>query len=323
MSNIAGMSSESPCPASSPLFDLTGKKALVTGGAVGIGRGYALALAAAGADVAIVDIDDKVGPITAAEICALGRDSVYVRCDVTQATQVQAMVDAVVARFGRLDIAVNNAGIAILGADETLQQSDWDKVIGVNLTGAFLCCQAEARQMIAQQAGGKIINTASMSATIANCNASYDASKAGIVHMTKTLAAEWGCHNINVNCISPSYILSPMHASTPTVVRQRIRDLTPLGYVERPEDLHGPVVFLASAASNYVTGHDLMVDGGHTLNAWLVPLTRALPPRVSPEQEAVQLKHDLTAMGVPFDADGINPELHPEIAGAFKAAFGL
>jgi len=305
------------------LFDLTGRKALVTGGAVGIGRGYALALAAAGADVAIVDIDAKVGPLTVAEIQAMGRDSVYIHCDVTSAGQVQAMVDAVVARFGRLDIAVNNAGIAILGADETLQQKDWDKVIAVNLTGAFLCCQAEARQMIAQQAGGKIINTASMSATIANCNASYDASKAGIVHMTKTLAAEWGRFNINVNCISPSYILSPMHASTPTVVRQRIRDLTPLGHVERPEDLHGPVVFLASDASNYVTGHDLMVDGGHTLNAWLVPLGRALPPRVSPEQETVQLKRDLTAMGLPFDADGINPGLHPEIADVFKAAFNL
>ncbi|MEI6653971.1 MAG: SDR family oxidoreductase [Verrucomicrobiota bacterium] len=317
------MPNATPTPSAPSLFDLTGKKALVTGGAVGIGRAYAIALAAAGADVAIVDIDDKVGPITAKEIQAMGRDGVYIRCDVTKADQVQAMVDAVVARFGRLDIGVNNAGIAILGADATLEQKDWDKVIAVNLTGAFLCCQAEARQMIAQQTGGKIINTASMSATIANCNASYDASKAGIVHMTKTLAAEWGTYNINVNCISPSYILSPMHASTPTVVRQRIRDLTPLGYVERPEDLHGPVVFLASDASNYVTGHDLMVDGGHTLNAWLVPLGRVLPPRISPEQETVQLKHDLTVMGLPFDADGINADLHPEIADVFKAAFNL
>jgi NAD(P)-dependent dehydrogenase (short-subunit alcohol dehydrogenase family) len=317
------MSSETPNLSKRPLFDLTGRIALVTGGAVGIGRGYALALATAGADVAIVDIDDKVGPLTVAEIQAMGRDSLYIHCDVTKGEEVQAMIDAVVERFGRLDIAVNNAGIAILGADETLQQNDWDKVIAVNLTGAFLCCQAEARQMIAQQAGGKIINTASMSATIANCNASYDASKAGIVHMTKTLATEWGRYNINVNCISPSYILSPMHASTPTVVRQRIRELTPLGYVERPEDLHGPVVFLASDASNYVTGHDLMVDGGHTLNAWLVPLTRVLAPRVSPEQETVQLKHDLTAMGLSFDQDGINPDLHPEIADAFKAAFNL
>ena len=317
------MSSATPPLSTRSLFDLTGKIALVTGGAVGIGRGYAMALAVAGADVAIVDIDDKVGPLTAKEIQALGRGSLYIRCDVTRAEQVQAMVDAVVAHFGRLDIAVNNAGIAILGADETLAQQDWDKVIAVNLTGAFLCCQAEARQMIAQQSGGKIINTASMSATIANCNASYDASKAGVVHMTKTLAAEWGRYNINVNSISPSYILSPMHASTPTVVRQRIRDLTPLGYVERPEDLHGPVVFLAADASNYVTGHDLMVDGGHTLNAWLVPLTRSLPPRVSPDQETVQLKHDLTAMGLSFDPDGVNPDLHPEIADVFKAAFNL
>ena len=306
------------------LFDLTGKKALVTGGAVGIGRACAMALAGAGADVAIVDVDEKTGRKTAEELKALGRDSVFVTCDVTSKAQVQGMVKAVVERFGRLDIGVNNAGIAILGADEELDQAAWDKVIAVNLTGVFLCAQAEAQQMIRQKpTEGKIINTASMSATIANCNASYDASKAGIVHMTRTLAAEWGRYNINVNCISPSYVLTPMHASTPRVVRQRIRDLTPLGHVERPEDLYGAVVFLASAASNYVTGHDLMVDGGHTLNAWLVPLSRAVPPRVSPEQEVVQMKHDLDALGIAYDADGINPKVHPEIADAFKAAFGI
>ncbi len=142
--------------------------------------------------------------------------------------------------------------------------------------------------------------------------------------MTRMLAAEWGEYNINVNCISPSYILSPMHASTPVQVRQRIRELTPLGYVERPEDLFGPLVFLASDASNYVTGLDLLVDGGHTLNNWLCPMeTRALPPRVTPEEEIVSLKRDLTNMEVPFDENGINEDLHPEVAGAFKAAFGL
>ena len=114
-----------------------------------------------------------------------------------------------------------------------------------------------------------------------------------------------------------------MHASTPTVVRQRIRELTPLGHVERPEDLYGAVIFLASAAGNYVTGHDLMVDGGHTLNAWLVPLGREVPPRVGPEDEPVQMMHDLDAMGVEYDADGVSPTLHPEIADVFKAAFGL
>jgi len=306
------------------LFDLTGKKALVTGGAVGIGRACAVALATAGADVAIADVDEATGAKAAAEIASLGRESLFVRCDVTDKAQVGAMVSAVVERFGRLDVAVNNAGIAILGADEELDQADWDKVIAVNLTGVFLCAQAEARQMIAQQpTEGKIINIASMSATIANCNASYDASKAGIVHMTKTLAAEWGRFNINVNCLSPSYVLTPMHASTPVPVRQRIRELTPLGHVERPEDLHGAVVFLASAASNYVTGHDLMVDGGHTLNAWLVPLSMAVPPRVSPGEEVARMKRDLDDLGVAYDEDGINPDLHPEIADVFKSAFGL
>ena len=306
------------------LFDLTGKKALVTGGAVGIGRACAVALASAGADVAVVDIDPRTGEATAAELVGMGRESLYVRCDVTDRAQVQAMVAAVVARFGRLDIAVNNAGIAILGADEEVPQREWDKVIAINLTGTFLCAQAEAQQMIRQTpTEGKIINTASMSASIANCNASYDASKAGVVHMTKTLAVEWGRFNINVNCLSPSYVLTPMHASTPLIARQRIRDVTPLGHVERPEDLYGAVIFLASAASNYVTGHDLMVDGGHTLNAWLAPLGRAVPPRVSPAQEVVQMKHDLDTLGLSYDQDGINPDLHPEIAGAFKAMFGV
>jgi NAD(P)-dependent dehydrogenase (short-subunit alcohol dehydrogenase family) len=306
------------------LFDLSGKKALVTGAAVGIGRGCAVALARAGADVAIVDLNGQAGEKTAAEIRSLGRKSICVACDVTNRQQVQDMVRRVAGDFGRLDVAVNNAGLGILGADEEVPQKDWDKVIAVNLTGVFLCAQAEAQQMLRQEpVEGKIINIASMSATICNCNASYNASKAGVVQMTRMLAAEWGQHNINVNCISPSYVLTPMHASTPVVVRQRIRELTPLGHVERPEDLYGPVIFLASAASNYVTGHDLMVDGGHTLNAWLTPLSRSQPPRVSPAEEIVQLKHDLTTLGLKFDADGINPDLHPEIADAFKAAFGV
>lgn len=304
------------------LFDLSGKKALVTGGAVGIGRACATALAQAGADVAIVDLNAAVGEKTAGLIRSLGRDSFFIACDVTKADQVQSMADRVVERFGRLDIAVNNAGIGILGADEEMPKESWDKVIAVNLTGVFLCAQAEAQRMIRQSpTEGKIINLASMSAAICNCNASYNASKAGVVQMTRMLAAEWGRFNINVNCISPSYVLTPMHASTPVEVRQRIRELTPLGHVQRPEDLYGAVVFLASAASNYVTGHDLVVDGGHTLNAWLTPLGRSVPPRVGPAEEIVQMKRDLDLLGLPYDADGINPAVHPEIADAFKAAF--
>jgi len=306
------------------LFELTGKKALVTGGAVGIGRGCALALAQAGADVAIVDLDEATGSMTAEEIKGRGRDSIFVQCDVSDKEQVQGMVRRVVEQFGRLDIGINNAGIGILGGDEDFELDDWNKVIGVNLTGAYLCAQAEAQQFLRQEPiEGKIINTASMSATISNCNAAYNASKAGVVQMTRMLAAQWGRFNINVNCISPSYLLTPMHASTPVVARERIRELTPMGYVQRPEDLFGAVIFLASAASHFVTGHDLIVDGGHTLNAWLTPLTRAVPPRVNPQEEVVQLKHDLDALGFEYDADGINPDVHPEVAGAFKAAFGI
>ncbi len=305
------------------LFDLSGKKALVTGGAVGIGRGCAVALARAGADVAILDLDANAGSKTADEIRAAGRESLFVSCDVTRREQIHDAVRQVAERFGRLDIGVNNAGIGILGADEAFPQADWDKVIAVNMTGVFLCAQAEAQQFLRQTPiDGKIINIASMSANICNCNAAYNGSKAGVVQVTRMLAAEWGQYNINVNCISPSYVLSPMHASTPVAVRKRIRELTPLGHVERPEDLYGAVIFLASAASNYVTGHDLVVDGGHTLNAWLTPLGRSVPPRVSPEEEIVQLKHDLDQMGLPYDRDGINPDLHPEIADAFKGAFG-
>ncbi|MBC8374312.1 MAG: SDR family oxidoreductase [Phycisphaerae bacterium] len=311
------------CNSNLDMFGLAGKKALVTGGSVGIGKACATALAMAGADVAIADIDEPTGEKTAEGLRQMGVSSIFVKCDVTSKDQVQAMVAKAVEEFGRLDIGVNNAGIAILGGDEALDQSAWDKVIAVNLTGVWLCAQAEARQMIEQGDGGKIINTASMSARIANCNASYDASKAGIVHMTKTLAAEWGRFNINVNCFSPSYLLTPMHASTPLEARECIRNLTPMGHMERPEDLYGTIIFLASAASNYVTGHDLLVDGGHTLNAWLVPLGREVPPRVSPEEEVVQLKKDLDAMGVEYDENGINEDLHPEIANAFKGMLGL
>ena len=305
-------------------FDLSGKKALVTGGSIGIGRGYAVALAQAGADVAIVNRNKEIGEKTAAQIEAdYGVKAFSVPCDVTNPQQVDSMLQEVVERFdGQLDIAVNNAGIALLGADENIDPESWQKVIDVNVSGMFYCCQAEGKFFIQQGKGGKIVNTASMSARICNCNASYNASKGAVVQMTRMLAAEWGQYNINVNCISPSYILTPMHASSPLKLRERIRELTPLGHVERPEDLYGPVVFLASDASNYVTGADLLVDGGHTLNSWLVPLSRSVPPRVSPDQEVVQLKKDLDLLGVEYDENGINEKLHPNMAEAFKAMFG-
>ena len=217
------------------LFDLTGKKALITCAAVGIGRGCAVAVARAAADVAIVDLNESAGEKMAEEIRSLRPRLVVrsLRCDEKGPSPVHGPVLA--GRFSRLHIAVNNAGIGILGADEELDQAAWDR-IAVNLTGVFLCAQAETQQFLRQTpVEGKIINIASMSATICNCNASYNGFKAGVVQMTCMLAAERGRFNINVNCISPSYLLTPMYASTPAAVRRRIRELTPLGHVQRPK----------------------------------------------------------------------------------------
>jgi NAD(P)-dependent dehydrogenase (short-subunit alcohol dehydrogenase family) len=228
----------------------------------------------------------------------------FVACDVTEKAQVDRMVDATVQRFGRLDIGVNNAGIVREVPDEEMSLDDWNAVIGVNLTGVFLCCQAEGRVMIAQERG-KIVNTASISATIANDTAAYNSSKAGVVMITRTLAAKWGRYNINVNCLSPSYVVSPMLADQSAAERTRMRELHPLGWLERPADLYGPLVFLASDASNFVTGHDLMVDGGHTLNVWLAPIDRTVPPLVTRTAEIAQLVHDLEVLGRAYDADGV------------------
>ena len=208
------------------------------------------------------------------------------------------MTAAVVKRFGRLDIGVNNAGFAIpRGGAESLELSQWERVLAVNLTGAFLCAQAQAQQMMGQSpAGGKIINIASMFGTIAGGNCAYNAAKAGVIHLTRTLAAEWGRFNINVNCISPSWAMTPLMVHTPENVRARMREVTPMGHLLRPEDLYGAVLFLASAASDFVTGHDLIVDGGHTVNTWLAPLGREVPPRVSPAEEELQTWSDLAAM---------------------------
>ena len=271
------------------LFDLSGKKALVTGGAMGIGRACAFALATAGADVAIVDVNEDIGNKTAASIKAMGRDAMFIRCDVTDSVQIHTMIESVARRFGRLDIAVNNAGLYRPGADETQSKQDWDQVVGVNLTGTWLCACAQMQQMITQTpTEGKIINIASIAATMACSNGSYDASKAAVVHLTRTLAARWGRYNINVNSVSPGYVGTVFGTSRSPEERQRIRALTPLGHVQRLEDLHGPLLFLASRASDYVTGQNLVVDGGHTLSTWMMPLERSVPARVDAAQEIIE-----------------------------------
>jgi NAD(P)-dependent dehydrogenase (short-subunit alcohol dehydrogenase family) len=274
------------------LFDVSGKNALVTGGAIGVGKSIATALARAGANVAIVDLNEETGSRTAASIRSLGVESIFVRCDVSDKAQVDTMTQTVAERFGQLDIAVNNAGFGIAGEAESLAQSEWDRVVNVNLTGVFLCAQAQAQLMIRKSPpDGKIINIASIYGLVAGGNCAYNAAKSGVIHLTKSLATEWGRYNINVNCISPGWMPTPGNHLDP-ILRARMREVIPLGHVQRPEDLQGAVLFLSSKASDFITGHNLIVDGGHTLNTWLFPLERKLPPRVGPDEEDLETRGD-------------------------------
>jgi gluconate 5-dehydrogenase len=249
-------------------FNLKNRVALVTGGGQGIGRGFCLALADAGADVVVVDINEQTAKSVALEVEAFGQRALPVKADVTDRNQVDEMILATVEKFGRLDIGVNNAGIGRPGRAESMSLEDWNLTIGVNLTGCFLCCQAEAQQMISQ-GKGKIINVASISGIVANAVVAYVASKAAVIMMTKRMAAEWGKYGINVNCISPGWTLTPMTERVAAETKRRWKELTPLGRIGVPEDLYGALIFLASDASDFVTGQNIVVDGGHTLSVWI------------------------------------------------------
>ena len=292
------------------IFDLTGKVALVTGGTVGIGRACATALAMAGANIIIVSRSQELGEKTAASLRKFGVRSLFVQCDVSDEKQIQEMICTVVDAFGKLDIAVNNAGIGVVSdEDENFPKNEWDKLMAVNLDGLWLCAKYQAQQMIKQTpTEGKIINISSIAGVVSlpMSNGAYDASKSAVIHLTKQLALQWGRFNINVNSISPSYVLTPMMSRTTIEFRQRIRETTPLGHIQRPEDLYGPILYLASQASDYMTGQNLVVDGGHTLGPWIEPARqRGVAPRVSIKQELVEMKKDLDAMGIVYDEDGV------------------
>ncbi|MGA2411702.1 MAG: SDR family oxidoreductase [Candidatus Binataceae bacterium] len=280
------------------MFSVRGKKALVTGGALGIGRACATALAMGGADVVIVDKDEKAGRKTAESIKdGTGVDTSFFKCDVSDQREVQAVVSRTVERFGRLDVAVNNAGVAS-AESEGIQQSQaaWDKIIGINLTGLWFCAQAQAMQMCSQiPGGGKIINIASAAARNASGDGAYCASKAGVVQLTRSLAMQLGGNNINVNSISPGVVMTRLLATLSPAERARLREITPMGYIARPRDIYGAVLFLASAASDFVTSHDLLTDGGRTLSTWPLP-ERHIPPRVSESEEIEEMKADLETL---------------------------
>ncbi|MCQ4362243.1 SDR family oxidoreductase [Mycobacterium gordonae] len=249
------------------LFDLRGKKALITGASSGIGRTVALAYAEAGAEVALAARHLDALEALAEEIAAAGGTAVPIACDVTRQDQVTAMVDRMTAELGGIDIAVCNAGIVSVTPMLDMSLEEFERIQHTNVTGVFLTAQAAARAMVAQGRGGSIITTASMSGHIINIPQQvghYCTSKAAVIHLTKAMAVEFAPHHIRVNSISPGYIMTEL--VEPLAEYHRLWEpKIPMGRIGRPEELNGLYLYLASAASSYMTGSDLVIDGGYCL----------------------------------------------------------
>ena len=245
-------------------FRVDGRRALVTGAGRGLGKAFALALAEAGADVAAVDIDGETAEQSAEQIRALGRKALAVQADLRGKGEAERMVAEVVSRWQGLDIAVNNAGVSLpIKAALEIDDREWDWLVDLNIKGTFFCAQAEARAMKA--AGyGKIINIASICgyAVWPEPQAVYSVSKAAVVHLTRCLAAEWIQHGIRVNSISPGVTRTPelFEEVIPVFLRT-----APIDRIAGVEDLQGAVLYLASPASDFTVGADLVIDGGYTL----------------------------------------------------------
>src|SRR5215210_3034536 len=248
------------------LFDLTGKCGYVTGAGSGLGRAIAIGLAEAGAAVVVSDINLVAAQSTAEEIQKSGGRVVALQSNVARKAEVEELIRMTTEQLGRLDFAFNNAGILKITKPEDLSEHDWQEELNVDLTGVFLCAQAAGRYMIAH-GGGKIINTASISGMIVNSGLTYSTAKAGVIQLTRVLAYRWAKHRVFVNCFSPGYIRTGMtapHLTRPEVEQEMLRQ-TPLRRLGEPRDLVGTAIFLASAAPDFVTGQNLVVDGGVTL----------------------------------------------------------
>jgi sorbose reductase len=247
------------------LFGLQGKVALVTGGGQGIGQVIALGLARAGAKVVIMNRGNVEN--TVSKIRAEGGTAMGVQADVTIEKQVDKAFEQVLAAYGSLDILVNNAGICMHQTTFEMTPEDFRRVIDVNLTGPFIVSRAAGRVMIARGIKGSIINVASMSGSIVNIpqwQCSYNASKAGLIHLTKSLAMEWVDNGIRVNSISPGYIATPMSTDNPSDLNEAFIKLIPQHRMGEPEELLPTILCLVSDASGYTTGSDFLVDGGYT-----------------------------------------------------------
>ena len=241
---------------------LTGKVALVTGAAQGIGKAVALLLARNGADIVISDINLEKAEETAKEVQALGRKALATKVDVATLGDVEKMVEAILAQFGKVDILVNNAGIARDKLILRMTEEDWDAVLNINLKGTFNCTKAVVRHM-SKQRSGKIVNIASVVGEMGNAGqGNYAASKAGVIGFTKTIAREFAQRGINVNAIAPGYIETPMTDALPDKAKEELKRLIPMDRLGKPEDVAEAVLFLVSEASSYITGHVLNVNGG-------------------------------------------------------------
>jgi sorbose reductase len=247
------------------LFGLKGKVAVVTGAARGIGQVVARGLSAAGAEIAIIDLAEASETVSL--ILKDGGKAYSLIADVTDETQVDAAVHDILERSGSIGILFNNAGICLHKPVLEATIDEWRHVVDVNLTGEYIVARAVGRAMIGRGIRGSIINMASMSGTIVNVpqrQASYNASKAAVMHLTKSLALEWADHGIRVNSLSPGYINTPMAARVSQDLKDAWLPLFPMHRMGQPEELVGAVIYLASGASSYTTGHDLIVDGGYT-----------------------------------------------------------
>ena len=254
-------------PTDFPSFDLTGKVALVTGAARGLGRAISLALANAGADVALGFRDLTAPAGLPDEIIALGRRALPLQMDVNRLDQIFKAVDDTVLHFGGLDILVNNAGVAPDNLAENVREPDFDLTLAVNLKGTFFASQAAGRVMIRQN-GGRIINISSQAGFVALPTESiYCMTKAAISHLTKCLAVEWGKYNITVNAVAPTFVHTPgtqQYLANPECRADVIERIAALHRIGEPMDIAGAVVFLASSAASLITGDTILIDGGWT-----------------------------------------------------------
>jgi 3-oxoacyl-[acyl-carrier protein] reductase len=244
------------------MMSLAGKVAIVTGAAQGIGRAIAEALAGAGADVAVADLDPGRSQEVVAAITKMGRRALNIKVNVADWNDAKAMVDQVVKEWGKVDILVNNAGITRDGLLLRMKEEDWNLVLQVNLTGTFNCTKA-ALQPMAKQRYGRIVNIASIVGAIGNAGqANYAASKAAVIGLTKTVAREYASRAVTVNAVAPGFIDTAMTQQLPAEVKEALYKQIPLGRLGQPSDVADAVKFLVSDEAGYITGHVLHVNGG-------------------------------------------------------------